>query len=230
MRREQKTVKAGCTCEDRVELEGNKGARSIAEPENVEKDGAESLVESMVQRDNLNAAYLRVKQNKGAAGIDKMTVEEMLPYLKEHKEELVKAIREGTYQPKPVRRVEIDKPDGGKRQLGIPTVIDRLVQQALAQVLQPIFERTFSDNSFGFRPGRSAQQAIIRAKEYYEQGNRQVVDIDLAKYFDTVNHDLLIEMVGEQVKEKPILNLIRRFLKSGVMVEGVVLTSRFKDD
>ncbi len=222
MRREQKTVKAGWPCEDRVELEDNKGALSIAEPENVEKDGAESLIGRMLERDNLNAAYLRVKQNNGAAGIDKMTVEEMLPYLKEHKEELVESIREGRYQPKPVRRVEIDKPDGGKRMLGIPTVIDRLVQQALAQVLQPIFERTFSDSSFGFRPGRSAQQAVTRAKEYNEQGNSHVVDIDLAKYFDTVNHDLLIDMAGEQVKEKPILNLIRRFLKSGVMVEGVV--------
>jgi group II intron reverse transcriptase/maturase len=225
MRREQNIAKAGWTCEDRVELEGNKGVRSIAEPENGEKDGAESLMERMLQRNNLNAAYLRVKRNKGAAGIDAMTVEEMLLYLKEHKDELVRTIRMGTYQPKPVRRVEIDKPDGGKRLLGIPTVIDRMVQQALAQVLQPIFERTFSDNSFGFRPRRSAQQAITRAKEYYEQGNRHVVDIDLAKYFDTVNHDLLVDMVGEQVKEKPVLDLIRRFLKSGVMVEGVVIAS-----
>jgi group II intron reverse transcriptase/maturase len=208
-----------------MELEGIKGARSIAALESGEKDGAESLIERMLHRDNLNAAYTRVKQNKGAAGIDAMTVEEMLLYLKEHRDELVNAIRVGTYQPKPVRRVEIDKLDGGKRMLGIPTVIDRMVQQALAQVLQPIFERTFSDSSFGFRPGRSAHQAITWAKEYYEQGNRHVVDIDLAKYFDTVNHDLLIDMVSKQVKEKPILNLIRRFLKSGVMVEGVVITT-----
>jgi group II intron reverse transcriptase/maturase len=151
-----------------------------------------------------------------------MTVGEMLPYLKERGEELIRSIREGWYKPKPVRRVEIPKPGGGVRMLGIPTVIDRMIQQATAQVLQPIFETTFSDSSYGFRPKRNAQQAVKRAKEYYEEGYTQVVDLDLAKYFDTVNHDLLMDMVRERVKDERVIRLIRKFLKSGVMADGLV--------
>ena len=183
---------------------GNKGARSVASPESAEKDGAGGLLERVLHRDNLNAAYRRVKQNGGAAGVDGMTVDEMLPYLKEHKDELLAGIRDGRYKPQPVRRVEIPKPDGGVRLLGVPTVIDRMIQQALVQVLQPIFEPAFSDSSFGFRPGRNAQQAMKKAKEYYEQGYTRVVDLDLAKYFDTVNHDLLIGMVREQIKDEQL--------------------------
>lgn len=205
-----------------LETESNKGVRSIASLDNAEKDGARSLLEMVLERDNLNKAYKRVKQNGGSAGIDKMTVEEMLPYLKEHKDELVKDLRQGKYKPKPVRRVEIPKPDGGKRLLGVPTVIDRMVQQAIVQVLQPIWEKKFSDNSYGFRPNRSAHQAMKKAKEYYEQGCRYVVDIDLAKYFDTVNHDLLMDMVREEVKDKELTRLMHAFLKSGVLENGVV--------
>ncbi len=182
----------------------------------------EASFEKVLHRDTLNAAYKRVKQNGGAAGVDGMTVDDMLPYLKEQKEELLASIRSGRYKPQPVRRVEIPKPDGGVRLLGVPTVIDRTIQQALVQVLQPIFEPTFSDSSFGFRPKRNAQQAMKRAKEYYEQGYKRVVDIDLAKYFDTVNHDLLIGMVREQVKDEAVIRLIRKFLKSGVMVNGLL--------
>jgi group II intron reverse transcriptase/maturase len=224
MQREQKTAKAGYPCEGMVETESNKGARSIVLLETAEKDGAgtESLLETVLHRDNLNAAYKRVKQNGGAAGVDGMTVEKMLPYLKEHKDELLESIRNGKYKPQPVRRVEIPKPDGGVRLLGVPTVIDRMIQQALVQVLQPIFEPTFSDNSYGFRPNRSAQQAIKKAKEHYQQGYTQVVDIDLAKYFDTVNHDLLIGMIREQIKDEAVIKLIRKFLKSGVMANGLL--------
>ena len=149
MLREQKTAEADCPCEDRVELEGNMGARSIPARENGSRDGAEDLLVKLLDRNNLNRAYKRVKQNGGAAGIDGMTVNEMLPYLKEHGEELKKQIRSGKYKPQPVRRVEIPKPDGGVHQLGVPTVIDRMVQQAMVQVLQPIFEPTFSDSSYG---------------------------------------------------------------------------------
>jgi group II intron reverse transcriptase/maturase len=151
-----------------------------------------------------------------------MTVEELNDYLIKHYLELCESIRGGWYKPKPVKRVEIPKPDGGKRMLGVPTVIDRMVQQAMVQVLQPIFEQTFSDSSFGFRPRRNAHQAISRAKKYYEEGHRYVVDLDLEKYFDTVNHDLLIKMVRETVKDETIIGLIKKFLKSGVMVDGLV--------
>lgn len=222
MCREQKTARVGWTCEGTVETESSKGARSIAVLETAEKNGADSLLERILQRDNLNAAFRRVKQNGGAAGADGMTVDEMLPYLREHSEELVAGIRGGRYKPKPVRRVKIPKPDGGVRLLGVPTVIDRMIQQAIVQVIQPVFEATFSENSYGFRPKRNAQQAIKKARDYYDEGYTQVVDIDLAKYFDTVNHDILLEPVGREVKDKAVLRLIRRFLKSGVMEKGLI--------
>ena len=226
MCREQKTEKSGCPCQGTVEPENGKEARSVTESEPVEKNGADSLLERMLHRDNLNAAYKRVKQNGGAAGIDEMTVEDMLPYLSENQEAFKASLRGGWYKPQAVRRVEIPKADGGKRQLGIPTVLDRMVQQAVVQVLQPIFEPTFSDSSYGFRPRRSAHQAIEKAREYYEMGYTCVVDIDLAKYFDTVNHDLLMEMIGKEVKDKAILQLIRKFLKSGVLANGIESPTR----
>jgi group II intron reverse transcriptase/maturase len=221
MCREQKTGKTGYPCEGMVETESNRGARSVVSPETAEKNGA-NLLARILHKDNLNAAFKRVKQNGGAAGIDGMTVEEMLPYLKEHGEELVQSIQGGWYKPKPVRRVEIPKPDGGVRLLGVPTVIDRMIQQATVQVLQPIFEPIFSDSSYGFRPKRNAQQAIKRAREYYDEGYTRVVDIDLAKYFDTVNHDILLDMVRTEVKDEAVIKLIRKFLKSGVMANGLV--------
>jgi group II intron reverse transcriptase/maturase len=223
MRGEQKTtIKVGCLCEGTVETESNKEARSIADTESAEKNGAESLLEKILCRDNLNAAYMRVKQNGGSAGVDKMTVEEMLPYLREHRDEIVTSIRWGRYKPKPVRRVEISKPDGGVRLLGVPTVIDRMIQQAIAQVLQPVFEPTFSEHSYGFRPKRNAHQAIRKAKQHYDEGYTQVVDIDLAKYFDTVNHGILLELIGRKVKDKAVINLIHAYLKSGVMENGLI--------
>jgi group II intron reverse transcriptase/maturase len=226
VQREQKTPNSqrdgGCPCEGTVEPESSRGAQSTAALEGGEKDGAGALLEQVLTRNNLNAAYKRVKQNGGASGVDGMTVDEMLPYLKEHGNELVESLRSGQYKPMPVRRVEIPKPTGGVRLLGVPTVIDRMIQQAIVQVLQPMFERTFSESSYGFRPGRSAQQAIKRAKEYYEQGYTRVVDLDLAKYFDTVNHDLLIGMVRKEVKDESLMRLIRRYLKSGAMSNGVV--------
>ena len=222
MQRERKTAQAGYPREGMVEPESSRGARSIATPETAVRDGAGSLMDKVLHRDNLNAAFKRVRQKGGAPGIDKMTVEEMLPYLKEHKEELLSKIRSGKYKPQPVRRVEIPKPDGGIRKLGVPTVIDRMLQQALVQVLQPIFEPTFSEYSYGFRPKRSAHQAVKQAKEYYAQGYTHVVDIDLAQYFDTVGHDLLINMVREEVKDEAVIILIRRFLKSGVMADGLL--------
>lgn len=218
----QKTDKTGYLYEDKLETESSKGVHSIITLENAEKDGAESLLDKMLDRNNLNKAYKKVKKNGGSSGIDNMSVDEMLPYLKENRDELIRSIKQGKYKPKPVRRVEIPKPDGGVRLLGVPTVIDRMLQQALVQILEPIFEQTFSDNSFGFRPNRNAHQAIKRAKEYYEMGYTQIVDIDLAKYFDTVNHDILMDMIAEKVKDKLVLKLIRAYLKSGVMVNGII--------
>jgi len=221
MLREQNTGEAGYPNEGMLETEDNKGARSIASSETAKKNGAGNLLDMILDNDNLNTAYQRVKKNGGAAGVDGMTVDEMYPYLREHGRELVTSIRGGWYKPKPVRRVEIPKPDGGVRLLGVPTVIDRMIQQAILQVLQPIFEPTFSDNSYGFRPGRNAQQAIEKAKKYYDDGYTHVVDIDLAKYFDTVNHDILLEFVRREVKDMSVIRLIRKFLKSGVMANGL---------
>jgi group II intron reverse transcriptase/maturase len=218
----QKTDNTGWHREDRVELESSDGARSVVPADAEVKDGAGDLLAKLLSRENLNAAYKKVKKNGGAPGVDGMTVEEAAPYLKEHKEEIVRRITKGKYKPNPVRRVEIPKPDGGVRLLGVPTVVDRVIQQALAQVLTPVFEPTFSDSSYGFRPGRSAHMAVMKAKEYYEEGYISVVDIDLEKYFDTVNHDILMDMVMMEVKERPIIRLIRAFLKSGVMADGIV--------
>lgn len=222
MQRPQKTAEAGCPCEGMLETKSNKGACSIVLTETDREDGAENLLERILDRNNLNQAYLKVKRNGGSAGVDGMTVEEMLPYLKEHREELLEALRSERYKPKAVRRVEIPKPDGGKRMLGVPTVIDRMIQQAIVQVLQPIYEPLFSESSYGFRPKRSAQQAMKQALEYYNEGYTQVVDLDLAKYFDTVNHEILIGMLREQVKDERVIRLIRKYLKSGVMINGLI--------
>lgn len=228
MRKLQTTsYREGWSCDVGVELQDNMGAHSISAAFNRGKDDgklyANNLLERILDRENMNAAYKRVKSNKGSHGVDGMKVDELLPYLKQHGKSLIASILDGTYRPQAVRRVEIPKPDGGIRLLGIPTVIDRTIQQAVAQVLTPIFEKTFSDNSYGFRPNRDAKQAIKRAKEYMEQGYKWVVDIDLAKYFDTVNHDKLMALVAREVKDKRVLKLIRLFLQSGVMINGVVI-------
>jgi RNA-directed DNA polymerase len=179
--------------------------------------------EAVFARENMQTARKRVESNKGAAGIDGMEVSELPGYLKEHWLEVREALESGTYRPNPVRRVEIPKPDGGVRQLGIPTVIDRLIQQAIAQVLTPMFEAVFSPHSYGFRPGRSAHQAVQQAQAYIAEGYEWVVDIDLEKFFDRVNHDMLMARVARLVKDKRVLKLIRVYLNSGVMVNGVVM-------
>lgn len=164
-----------------------------------------------------------MKANKGAPGVDGMTIEQALPWLKEHNHELTERIRKGHYTPSPVRRVEIPKPDGGIRKLGIPTVTDRIIQQAITQQLMPIFEPLFSDGSYGYRPGRSAKDAIQRIKEYAEEGYTRVVVLDLSKYFDTLNHEMLINVLRRNVKDERVIQMIKRYLKSGVMENGVVM-------
>ncbi len=174
-------------------------------------------------RENLKAALQRVEQNRGAAGIDGMAVSELRPYLKDHWPDLRAQLEAETYHPQPVRRVEIPKPDGGSRLLGIPTVLDRFLQQALLQVLTCVFEPRFSPHSYGFRPGRKAQDAVTAAQGYIQNGYTWVVDLDLDKCFDRVNHDVLMARVARVVKDKRVLRLIRRYLESGVMVNGVVM-------
>lgn len=212
----------GCPQRDSVEHEGYAGARSIGARESRERDGATDLLERILDRNNLNRAYKRVRSNHGAPGIDGMTVEAALPWLREHGAELLQSIREGSYKPSPVRRKEIPKPDGsGVRKLGIPTVVDRVIQQAIAQQLQPIYETIFSDGSYGYRPGRSAQQAIRKVRDYAVQGYTHAVEIDLSKYFDTLNHELLLNLLRQQIRDKRVIGLIKKYLKSGVMENGV---------
>jgi len=197
--------------------------------------GTQSVWEAVFERMNMQTALKRVESNKGAAGVDGMEVDELRDYLKEHWLEVQEALERGTYRPSPVRRVEIPKPDGGVRQLGIPTGLDRLLQQAIAQVLTPMFEVVFSPHSYGFRPGRSAHQTVQQAQAYIVEGYEWVVDIDIEKFFDRVNHDMLtlaphcvrcsagVARVARVVKDKRVLKLIRAYLNSGVMVNGVVM-------
>ena len=189
-----------------------------------ERDSAEpDILGKILNKDNLNRAYKRVKANKGAPGVDGLTIEEAFLWLKEHNHELTERIRKGHYTPSPVRRVEIPKPDGGMRKLGIPTVIDRIIQQAMLQQLMPIYEPKFSDGSFGYRPGRSAKDAVQRIKEYAEQGYTRAVVLDLSKYFDTLNHELLVNILRRDVKDERVIQMIKRYLRSGVMENGVVV-------
>ena len=180
------------------------------------------LMETIVERQNMLRAYRRVLANKGAPGVDGMTVGQLKSYLKRCWPKIKQALLDGTYKPLPVRRKEIPKPTGGIRPLGIPAVLDRLIQQAIAQVLQPIWDPTFSDKSFGFRPGRSAHDALTCAKTYVIDGYRYIVDIDLEKFFDQVNHDRLMSRLATRVYDKRVLKLIRRFLTAGVMIGGLV--------
>jgi RNA-directed DNA polymerase len=181
------------------------------------------LMEEVLRRENLMRAHPRVVQNGGAPGVDGMTVDELMPYCREHWARIREEMLQSTYVPQPVRRVDIPKPGGkGTRTLGIPTVLDRLIQQALLQVLQPIFDPTFSDASFGFRPGRSAHDAVRRAREHIAAGHRWVVDLDLEKFFDRVNHDVLMARVARRVKDHRVLRLIRRYLQAGMMEGGLV--------
>jgi RNA-directed DNA polymerase len=196
-----------------------------------EKDGitmnTSKLLEKVIDRNNLNSAYKRVKRNGGSHGVDGMTVDDLLRYLKQHGDQIRGDLLEGKYRPQPVRRIEIPKPDGmGVRLLGIPTVVDRMIQQAIAQVLIPVFENEFSNYSYGFRPGRSAHDAIKQAQVYLNEGYTTVVDIDLEKFFDRVNHDKLMYLLSRSIEDRRLLRLIRRYLESGIMIGGLISPSR----
>src|SRR5262250_704173 len=183
------------------------------------------LMEEACERENLKEALRQVKANKGSAGVDGITVNQLTDYLKQHWPVIREQLLNGTYGPKPVRRVEIPKPDGGVRKLGIPTALDRFIQQAVMQVLQRRWDSTFSDHSYGFRPGRSAHQAVAQAQQYIAAGYGWVVDLDLEKFFDRVNHDKLMGQIAKRVEDKRLLKLIRAFLNAGVMENGLVSPS-----
>ncbi len=173
------------------------------------------MLEDITTRWNLNKAFKKVKQNRGAGGVDRMEVEELLPYLKAHGDEIVRSVLDGTYRPNPVRRVEIPKENGKTRGLGIPTAVDRVIQQAIAQVLTPVYEPEFAETSYGFRPGRSAHDAVRKCLEYAREGYTWTVDMDLEKFFDPVNQDKLVEILGRKVKDGRVISLIRKYLNAG---------------
>ena len=224
--RKQKISEDTCQQKDRAEPEGYAGGQTyiwITENNitNAEKPSY-GMLEQILSPSNLNKAYKRVKSNDGSGGIDKMEVESLGDYLVAHKEELIQSIMEGTYRPNPVRRVEIPKDDKKMRMLGIPTVVDRVVQQAITQVLSPIYEKQFSTNSYGFRPKRNAHQALNRCKDYITEGYKYAVDIDLEKFFDTVNQSKLIEIISRRVKDGRVISLIHKYLKAGVVVRNKI--------
>lgn len=218
----------GSMQKDSAEHEGYAGVHNpvrITETDNTNaNESREGLLEKIVSPNNLNEAFKRVKANKGSHGIDGMKVDELLQYLKEYGETLRQSILGGTYRPSPVRRVEIPKENGKKRKLGIPTVVDRVIQQAIAQVLTPIYEKQFSENSFGFRPKRSAHDAIKRSQSNIDEGYKYVVDMDLEKYFDTVNQSKLVEVLSRTIKDGRVISLIHKYLKAGVIIK-----QRFED-
>ena len=229
-REEQKTLKGGCPVEVGLETGGKSGARQAEAASANGHDDAQmvytsNLLEWTLERDNMTMAYEQVVRNKGSHGIDNMTVDQLKPYLRENGAQIKSQLLDGSYRPQAVRRVEIPKPDGGIRLLGIPTVLDRMIQQAIAQILNGVFDHRFSNSSYGFRPGRSAHDAIGAALEYISEGYKYVVDIDLEKFFDRVNHDKLMSLIAKMVGDKRILRLIRRYLESGIMINGVEVIS-----
>jgi RNA-directed DNA polymerase len=224
-KRQKRTAEADLVRERRgeaptISTEGTEA--SMAEGGTQDPTGAIGTMEDILGKENLRDALKRVVSNRGSAGVDGMTVERLTPFLKEHWPKIQQELLDDHYKPQPVKRVEIPKPDGGMRQLGIPTVLDRFIQQAVMQRLQVLWDPTFSPHSFGFRPGRSAHQAVAQAQAFQAEGYQWVVDIDLEKFFDRVNHDILMGRLAKRVKDKRVLRLIRAYLNAGVMESGLV--------
>ena len=221
--RQKSRVQLELVLEDRGEAPNvQRSGEAVSAEQGNERSGSGHLMERVVEHANVVAAFKRVRRNRGSPGVDGMTVEDLTGFLRENWERIRAALLEGSYQPSAVRRHEIPKSGGGMRQLGIPTVLDRFIQQAILQVLQPIFDPTFSEHSYGFRPGRSAHDAVYRAQGYVQDGRTWVVDVDLEKFFDRVNHDVLMGRLARRIEDKRLLRVIRRYLEAGVMAEGVV--------
>ncbi|WP_415803715.1 reverse transcriptase domain-containing protein, partial [Marinicrinis lubricantis] len=222
--RQQPTSYEGSRQRAAVKPRGYAGAPSSSsvQTDHSSREGQTDLLERMLEGNNLRLAVKRVKQNGGAPGVDGVTVAELQAHLWKRWDEVRNQLLTGSYEPMPVRRVKIPKPGGGKRLLGIPTVMDRFLQQALLQVMTPLFDPNFSGNSFGFRPGKRAHDAVKKAQSFIQEGNRWVVDMDLEKFFDKVNHDILMSRVARKVTDKRVLKLIRAYLNSGVMENGIV--------
>ena len=228
--REQKTsLKDDCQQASRLETEGLVGVQTfmdMTETELVEVPiDAHHLMEVILSPANMDQAYKQVRSNGGSGGVDGMKMEELLPYLREHLDEIKASILKGKYKPSPVRRVEIPKDNGKKRKLGIPTLVDRVIQQAIAQVLSPMYEPQFSEGSFGFRKNRGAHDALRKAQEYLNQGYVYAVGIDLERFFDTVNHSYLLRLLSKTIKDGRVISLINRYLTAGVMENGVCKSS-----
>ena len=218
----QKFVKAKRASAASGEAGGDLARDEACGPQWSIEDTGSALLEAMLTRANLQQAWKRVKANKGAAGVDGMDIAQTAEFLKTEWLAIRQQLLQGNYRPRAVRRVTIPKPDGGQRELGIPTVVDRLIQQALLQVLQPLIDPSFSDHSYGFRPGRRAQDAVLKAQSYVQSGKRIVVDVDLEKFFDRVNHDILIDRLGKRIQDRAIVGLVRAYLNAGIMCHGVV--------
>ncbi len=217
------------SCEDSVEHEEHRNGQSDSRM--IEKDNINtnkptvSMLERILSKDNMNNAYQKVKRNKGAGGVDKMEIDELLEHLKTHREEILTSLLEGTYKPYPVKPVEIPKEKGKTRKLGIPTLTDRVIQQAILQILSPIYEKQFSERSYGFRPNRGCHDALKKCQEYANQGYWYVIDIDLEQFFDTVNQSMLIEILSRTIKDGRVISLIQKFLKAGIMDKGIFVKS-----
>ena len=222
MKEEKQKTLESCPQNDSAEREGYEGAQTLigmVGDDLVEvRLTTDRMLEYILTPDNLNRAYKQVKANKGSGGIDKMDVEQLLPYLRSHKVEIVESLLDGKYRPNPVRRVEIPKDGGKMRQLGIPTVVDRVIQQAIAQVLSLVYEPRFSNGSYGFRPGRGAHQALQRAQEIINDGYKYSIDLDLEKFFDTVNQSKLVQLLSDTIKDGRVVSLIHKYLRAGVMI------------
>lgn len=227
----QTTEYSGYRVEVKLETEIKHGVHSVAsvlpkvEIENRAKISTDNLLEKILAKDNMYCAMQRVIKNKGSHGVDGIKTDELHDYCKMHWTTIKPKLLDGTYKPSPVRRVEIPKDNKGVRLLGIPTVVDRMIQQAIAQALNFVYEPTFSDSSYGFRPGRSQHQAIKQSLEYINQGYKCVVDIDLEKFFDKVNHDILIDRLSKRIEDRRVLDLIRKYLKSGIMLNGIIVSN-----